>query len=203
MKHATVVVLGADCPELPPVAKAAAKRAAARVVVEPSVDNLLSWMGEDRPVAVLTTMGVASQADVLALRTRASMAAVPVIGVTDQVTDLSFEDAFSNGYDDVCAADPRRLTTRLRQLVERGPVDVQPTERRVVLAGERKNRLMTGRVFRNADSRSSSPTRPRRPTNGPSSLARTWLWWPPRSTAAAASRSAPRPGAKGTRCLGS
>jgi PilZ domain len=152
MKHDTVALLGTPTVELLGATKAAASMASARVAIGSSVDNLVDWMNRDRrPIAVVTGMSAGAREAVLSFRARVPSAAVAVIGVTKEITDLSFEEAYAAGYDDVCARDDRRLGNRLRQLVEVGPMDVTPSDRRVVIAdADRMTRLMTGRVFRNA-----------------------------------------------------
>ncbi|HHH31637.1 MAG TPA: hypothetical protein ENK57_25270 [Polyangiaceae bacterium] len=151
MNHSTVALFGAASVEMVAVVEKAAQMAHARVVVEPSVDALVDWMQEDRPIAVVTTLSDRSLEDAVALRARAPSLTVPVIGITPEVGDLAFEEAYASGLDDVCAMHSRRLGSRLRRLVDTGPVSTEPSERIVVLAYEDANsRLMVGRAFRNA-----------------------------------------------------
>jgi len=151
MNHSTVALFGAASVEMVAFVEKAAQLAAARVVVEPSLDALVDWMADDRPVAVVTTLSPRALQDVIDFRSRVPSLAVPVVGITPEVSDLSFADAYASGFDDVCAMQVRRLGSRLRRLVDAGPVDSKPSDRTVVLAYEDANsRLMVGRAFRNA-----------------------------------------------------
>ena len=151
MNHSTVALFGAASVEMVALVEKAAKMAAARVVVEPSLDALVDWMHQDRPIAVVTTLSDRSREDIVALRGRAPSFTVPVVGITPEVGDLAFEEAYASGLDDVCAMHSRRLGSRLRRLVDTGPVSTEPSQRVVVLAYEDPNsRLMIGRAFRNA-----------------------------------------------------
>lgn len=133
----------------------AAEMAAQEVLAKPTLVEVGGWVEEreSRPTAILLNMdepGASERA--IEVRSRFSLAAVPIIALGREVDNLSFAEAFSSGMDDACPIrDAQRLGRRLRHLAELEPVSVERRDRTIVIAdSDRQTRLIIGRVFRDA-----------------------------------------------------
>ena len=150
-----VLTLGDHGSERIAAIEAAAKMADQAVQSHLSLDELGDSLEEkaNRPSAFLVNMDSPDvRKSALEVRSRFSLAAVPIIGVASEVNDLTFEEAFSSGMDDCCPIDDGlRLGRRLRHLAEFEPVSVERRDRTIVIAdSDRETRLLMGRVFRDA-----------------------------------------------------
>jgi hypothetical protein len=111
-----------------------------------------SDLSEQRPCAIVVQVGDPGwKARLGAVRGLLELAVVPVIGLTPRLHDLLFEEAFSVGMDDCCAADAESLGRVLRALSRLHALEVVRTEHRVLVAEpDRATRALIGRVFRTA-----------------------------------------------------
>ncbi len=132
----------------------AATESAFNLAVVEDPEQAGEWLNENQPHAILVD-AEREDAESVALdaRARARNSRVPIIGLTTSANDLSFGDVFSWGGDDVVGLDTssRGLVRRLRSFPRTAPEP--PTNGRgtaVVADGDRKRRIVLGRVLRNA-----------------------------------------------------
>ena len=134
--------------------KQAAEMADERVHQAPVLAAAKQWLGTNTTppqAVVLDITAPAAAASALRLRADHWNLALPIIGIADKVCDLTFEDAYSAGIDDVCPLDALALGRRFRHLAKVDPTKIPPTDREVVVADEdRSSRMLIGRVFRDA-----------------------------------------------------
>ena len=136
------------------IARRAAHASGDKLFREASVPEALAWIESNatRPTAIGLAMdGEGSARRAVALRESFALAGVPVIGLVRDLNDLSFEEAFASGIDEVCGYDEALLARRLRLLGEVDPTNVKRLDSTVVVAEpDREMRLLIGRVFRDA-----------------------------------------------------
>ncbi len=117
------------------------------------LEDAWAWKGSG-PVAGLLVDGGAPAASkvMLACRSDAEHAAVPLLVITDEVSDLGFNEAFSWGADDSVSLDvPHGLVRRLRRLPPETPQLPEPKRGTVVVAyPDHARRIIAARVLRNA-----------------------------------------------------
>jgi CheY-like chemotaxis protein/Tfp pilus assembly protein PilZ len=149
-----VLLLGCDRSDAVDTVGEAARMAGEHLHVEPEAARALEWIGSNRakPVAIVLSMDSAAAAEeAVQIRAHFELAAVPIIGVQRRVSDLSFEEAFASGIDDVSLLDAVLVGRRLRQLEDVASSAVMRREDVVVIADpDRNTRLLLGRVFRDA-----------------------------------------------------
>ena len=132
---------------------AAAESASLSLHVAASEDEAARLIEETEPSALL--LGCSDEEpEPIAINARASVknAQLPILALTANVSDLSFESAFSWGADDVVALSSAHPLTRRLRALPRSSSGVLPTSRgeALVAEGERTRRLLVGRVLRNA-----------------------------------------------------
>jgi DNA-binding response OmpR family regulator/Tfp pilus assembly protein PilZ len=127
----------------------------ARVKVEnvPSAADAKSWLSEKDPLVVVVDVGASFAEDVcFSVRANPKLSLVPILGLTPEISDLSFAELFGWGADDLVRTDrPESMERRLR-LFHRDAV-LQPASLRgivVVADGDHKRRVLLARVLRNA-----------------------------------------------------
>lgn len=149
-----VVMLGEASVEEMAVVQAGAAMAGAQAVHEPRLEGIDDWVRDVqmRPIAVVMSVAARGSARAaVSLRARHPSAALPLVGMAPEAHDIAYEEIFTSGFDDLCGRDARQLGRRLRQLADVGPADVRRSPERVVVADrDRANRLLIGRVFRDA-----------------------------------------------------
>ncbi len=152
MSKAFVVVLGEAGPEVQATAVAGARMAGAEARFEPSLERFAEDVGPERPLAAIVSMDGAGAREVaVGMRMACPSLEIPLIGLCDEPGDLSYEEAFAAGMDDVCALDARRLGRRLRNLADVGPVAPEPGHKTVVIVDDDCTmRALAGRLFRDA-----------------------------------------------------
>ena len=129
----------------------AAEQAAFTLHAAESPEEAGRWLESHDALAMLLDTEASES---LAVQTRSSArhARLPMIALSREITDLSFNDAFSWGADDVLPlTNTRPLLTRLRSLPRETPT--LPTTGRgtaLVAEGEQTRRTVVGRVLRNA-----------------------------------------------------
>lgn len=109
---------------------------------------------EQRPLSAVLVDAQHEDAQAFALeaRARAERSQLPILALTPQLDDLSFEDAYSWGADDVVKlGSTRRLVQAFRNLPRDLPVPPTVTRGAVLVAeADHTRRLVIGRVLRNA-----------------------------------------------------
>ena len=130
----------------------AAAMAGQEVVVSSTLDDAgLLDLTDGLPSAIIVDLGNRRARQLAAeVRSRLALAAVPIIGLSAELTDLVFEEALAAGMDDCCPLEVGSLGRMLRAVsVTRSPVSRRPHA--VVIADpDRHVRMLTGRVFHNA-----------------------------------------------------
>lgn len=133
---------------------AAAGEAACRLDVVEDADAAGHWLDEHQVCAILLDTQRQDAAGVaIDARSRADSARVPIIGLTSAANDLSFGDVFSWGGDDVVGLTTNTwgLVRRLRAFPRHAPEAPAAGRGTAVVAdGDRKRRIVLGRVLRNA-----------------------------------------------------
>jgi hypothetical protein len=152
MANSFVVVLGQTSSEVGKAVAEATKMAGAEMRVEPCVDSFASEIDANRPLAAVIALDTPhARNTAIAMRSRCPSLEIPLIGVGGEVTDLTYEEAYSSGIDDICGLDARRLGRRLRNLCDVGPVTSTGGAKSVLIVDDdRTMRLLIGRVFRDA-----------------------------------------------------
>jgi len=129
----------------------AAAQSACTVSHASSIEQALAWLDEHEAHGLLCHSEDSEQLAVQT-RSRAGLSRLPVLTLSDKLSDLDFASAFSWGADDVVPLGLLRpLITRLRALPKESPT--APGEKRgtaLVAEGERVRRTTVARVLRNA-----------------------------------------------------
>lgn len=129
----------------------AASQAAAGVTRAESLEQAISWLEEHEAQALLCHVDESEQLAVQA-RSRSRLTKLPIIALSQSLTDLDFVSAFSWGADDVVpVTSVRPLLIRLRALPREAPVP--PVEKRgtaLVAEADPTRRVAVARVLRNA-----------------------------------------------------
>lgn len=130
---------------------AAAAEAACRAVRVDTIDEALSWLEDNDGQALICRTDDAEQLVVRA-RSLSRFSRLPVLAVSESLSDLSFVTAYSWGADDVVpAAQVRSLVQRLRALPKQAPPPPQETRGAALVAeADRTRRAAVARVLRNA-----------------------------------------------------
>ncbi|HEY8945053.1 MAG TPA: PilZ domain-containing protein [Polyangiaceae bacterium] len=129
----------------------AAEQATSAVTRADSLEQAMAWLESNDAQALLCHSDESEQLAVQT-RSRARLSKLPVLALTQAVSDLEFVAAFSWGADDVVPLQPARpLLTRLRALPKEPPPP--PVEKRgeaLVAELEQTRRVSVARVLRNA-----------------------------------------------------
>ncbi|MFZ5897160.1 MAG: PilZ domain-containing protein [Myxococcota bacterium] len=129
----------------------AAHQAACELSQADSLDQALAWLDGHEAHGILCHSEESEQLAVQT-RSRAGLSRLPVLTLSDSITDLDFASAFSWGADDVAPLGSLRpLITRLRSLPKESPT--APVEKRgtaLVAEADRTRRTTVARVLRNA-----------------------------------------------------
>lgn len=129
----------------------AAAQAAGSLTRAESIEQAVAWLEDNEAQALLCHSDESEQLAVQT-RSRARLSKLPVLALSDSLTDLDFASAFSWGADDVVPFDALRpLIARLRALPKEPPVP--PVERRgeaLIAEIEQTRRIAVARVLRNA-----------------------------------------------------
>ena len=147
-----MLVIGADPAEIPQLRRAAIESGLA-LVAKPSVPAAAAWMERESPGAVLINLRTLLACDLISsLRRTPRWEHVPILGLTDRVSETAFAETFWAGGDDVVsAADVDAIATRLRVArVQRKPEREDVRGRVVVAGGEASFRIAASRVLSGA-----------------------------------------------------
>jgi DNA-binding response OmpR family regulator len=129
----------------------AAAQAAGSVTRTESIEHAVAWLEENEAQALLCHPDESEQLAVQT-RSRAQLSKLPILALSQTISDLEFVSAFSWGADDVVpVASVRPLVTRLRALPKEAPVP--PVEKRgcaLIAETEPTRRIAVARVLRNA-----------------------------------------------------
>ncbi|HWA70828.1 MAG TPA: PilZ domain-containing protein [Polyangiaceae bacterium] len=129
----------------------AAAQAACSLTRADSIEHALSWLDDNEAQGLLCHSSDAEQLAVQT-RSRARLCKLPVLSLSESLTDLDFASAFSWGADDLLPTGVLRpLVARLRALPKEAPTP--PTEKRgtaLVAEAEQIRRTTVARVLRNA-----------------------------------------------------
>lgn len=116
-----------------------------------SIEHALAWLEDNEAQGLLCHSADAEQLAVQT-RSRARLSKLPVLSLSESLTDLDFASAFSWGADDLLPIGVLRpLVTRLRALPKEAPTP--PTEKRgtaLVAETDQVRRTTVARVLRNA-----------------------------------------------------
>lgn len=111
------------------------------------------WVAERDPLVVLVRFNAPGAEDVcFTIRANPRLSLLPIIGLTDEITDLTFAELYGWGGDDlVLPHRPDMLERRLR-LLPRDTALEAPKKRGIVVVadGDPKRRMLLARVLRNA-----------------------------------------------------
>ena len=113
-----VLLLGQD-PRLRALVGKAAGQARQQLRADGMLDPAQPVLQADDPplAAIVVNMDEPDIDEVtVAVRSRAELAKIPMIGVTQQTNDLIFAEAFGHGMDDCCGFDEQALVRRLRHV---------------------------------------------------------------------------------------
>ncbi len=133
---------------------AAAEQAALTLLSVKTREEASRWLSANEASALLLGTQDSSPSELaIEARAEARHARMPILALADDLSDLSFADAFSWGADDVVGLGRLRpLASRLRVLAHSEP---QPSaEHRgiaVIAETDRNRRVLLGRVLRNAN----------------------------------------------------
>ena len=119
----------------------------------PTAEQASGWLEDAEPAAILVRAGYeAAESVCLRVRSITKLSTVPIIGLTSEVTDLSFPEIYGWGGDDVARLHvPADVVPRLRGLaLDVAPADPKPKGLAIVAAADRKRRIVVARVLRNA-----------------------------------------------------
>jgi DNA-binding response OmpR family regulator len=122
-------------------------------VVHPSTRDADDWLDLRRPhVIVVDVTQPDAQDTCLRIRQNPRLANVAILALTDVISDLTFEDVFGWGADDLAVRDDEgALVRRLRALARVGEPRAAATHGTAIVAdAERRSRILTARVLRNA-----------------------------------------------------
>jgi DNA-binding response OmpR family regulator len=131
----------------------AAEQAALSVFHPESREEASRWLDSHEPAVVLLDASAPEPTELaIQARAQAAHAEVPILALANEVGDLSFEEAFSFGADDVVGRGRvRSLTARLRALPQsRTAGDVEERGTALVAVTDHRRRILLGRVLRNA-----------------------------------------------------
>jgi DNA-binding response OmpR family regulator len=129
----------------------AATQAACALTRADSLEHALAWL-EDNEAHGLLCHSLDAEQLAVQTRARARLSKLPVLSLSDTLTDLDFASAFSWGADDLLPIGVQRpLVARLRALPKESPIP--PTEKRgtaLVAETDQIRRTTVARVLRNA-----------------------------------------------------
>jgi DNA-binding response OmpR family regulator/Tfp pilus assembly protein PilZ len=130
-----------------------AKEAGVELLVFPQAEEAEAWLETNDPLAVAIDMA-APQAEAICLRIRmmSRLAHVPIVGLTQELSDLSFPEMYGWGGDDVIHSHaPGELLARLRWLAVGDSLrPPNPRGDAVVADADRRRRTLYARVLHNA-----------------------------------------------------
>ena len=148
-----LLLLGAPPPAVLSAVRSAAEKARMAVEIETSAGDAQRWLEERHPAAIAldvsTTGGMQA---LLSLRYDPRLANVPILAISDAVSELRFEEIFGYGGDDLTiGTDDEALARRLRTLALAGEIPEARVHGTAVVAdADRRWRVLTARALRNA-----------------------------------------------------
>jgi DNA-binding response OmpR family regulator len=119
---------------------------AAPAEIDPHLEN------RDLTAVVVEMRSQGAEGACLLVRAVGRFAGLPILGLTPELTDLAFSEMYGWGGDDVIrTSSPDDLVPRLRG-ISGDPPHISPVERgaAVIADGDRRRRILYGRVLRNA-----------------------------------------------------
>lgn len=148
-----VLVFGApDAHSLKAVA-AAAEDARLGATIEPTLRELDLAIERSRPAAILVDGERGVEQACLHFRYNPALANVPILAVASEIYDLSFEELFGCGGDDLAPRGNREALARRFRAVARdveAPLVLKRRGTAVVVDTDRRRRILVGRALRNA-----------------------------------------------------
>ncbi|MFO0590302.1 MAG: PilZ domain-containing protein [Polyangiaceae bacterium] len=147
-----MLVVGADPSEVPQLRRAAIESGLA-LVAKPSVPAAAAWMERESPGAVLIDLRTLLACDLISsLRRTPRWEHVPILGLSERVSETAFAETFWAGGDDVVSpADVDAIVARLRNVHgQRKPEREDERGRVVVAGGEASFRIAATRVLSGA-----------------------------------------------------
>lgn len=146
-------LVGAPPPSVIRAIAAAAGQARLPVSIGTSLREADDWLEKNHPLAIVIDIpSRGAEQACLHVRYKPALANVPILGVTEEVTDLAFEELFGWGADDLIQRrNLEAMARRLRTLAMAGEIPLSRKRGTALVADpDRRFRVLTARALRNA-----------------------------------------------------